>query len=91
MVTVLETPESEVAPEEQIADGGWRKEGSRLVLILRVEDLAEVKTGQRNCWQSRNRCSRETTKEVGVDKTAILGCFEEQRPRLTTQRKAFPL
>ena len=68
----------------------WQK-GLGLVLLLGVEYLAEVKTRQRHRWEARNDCPRKATQEVGVDQTTILGCFEENRASLSTQRKAPPL
>ena len=88
---ILRAFEREVAPEEEAVYRGLRQKGLGLVLLLGVEYLAEVKTRQRHRWKARNGCPREATQEVGVDQETILGCFEEQRECLATQRKAPPL
>jgi hypothetical protein len=91
LLQVLGALGGKVAPKKQVVDSCLRQERPWLVLLLRVEDFSEIKAGQRNCWQARDCCSGETPKEVGVYETTILGCLEEQRARLTTQRKAPPL
>jgi hypothetical protein len=90
LLQVLWALGGKVSPEEQVVDNCLREERSWLVLLLRVEDFSEMKASQRDRWQARDVCPGETQKEVEVYETTILGCLEEQRARLATQRKAPP-
>ncbi len=76
-----------VSPKEEAVDSYLREERSWLVLLLCVEDFSEMKGNQWNYWQGGDDCPGETSKEVGVYEVTILGCLEEERARLTTQRK----
>ena len=69
---ILWVLDGEVASEEEAVDSCWRQEGLGLVLLLRVEYLAEVKARQRNIRQTRNVGTREATLKVGVDQAPIL-------------------
>ncbi len=91
LLQVLGALGGKVAPKKQVVDRCLREERPWFELLLRVEDFSEIKAVQRNCWQAIDDCPGETPKEVGVYETTILGCLEEQRARLTTQRKAPPL